>query len=85
VSEGWGDHLLTCGPFQVFTLPQDGGEAGHSIPLSRAYNKEHYYGWVGPNCSKEWAVVLNPPDGQEAGHHESAGHVETNGPKAMEK
>jgi len=61
-SQEWGDHLLTYDPLHVYTLRQ-GGQAELSIPLSRAYNQAHYYGWVGPDCSEDWAVVLHPPNG----------------------
>jgi hypothetical protein len=63
MSQEWGDHLLTYDPIHVFTLRQPGPVAELSIPLSRTYNEQHYYGWVGPQCSEEWAVVLHPPGG----------------------
>lgn len=62
MSEGWGHDFLTYAPFQVYKLPKEAGEALLSIPLSRKYNLRHYFGWAGPNCSEELAVVLHPPN-----------------------
>jgi hypothetical protein len=63
LSQEWGDHLLTYDPIHVYALQKDRPEATLSIPLSRAYNEKHYYGWVGPQCSEDWAIVLRPPSG----------------------
>ncbi|MGD0580290.1 MAG: hypothetical protein ABSC08_15335 [Bryobacteraceae bacterium] len=63
MSQEWGDHLLTYDPIHVYVLQQGRSEATLSIPLSRAYNEKHYYGWVGPQCSEDWAIVLHPPNG----------------------
>ena len=63
MSQEFGDHLLTYDPLHVYAIKKGGRPAELSIPLSRAYNEAHYYGWVGPNCSEEWAVVLHPPGG----------------------
>lgn len=63
-SQGWGNDLLTYDPYSVFRLPKSQtGNATYSLELSERYNVEHYYGWVGPNCSEEYAVVLHPPGG----------------------
>lgn len=61
MSQEFGDHLLTYDPLHVYTIKKGGRPAELSIPLSRAYNEARYYGWVGPACSEEWAVVLHPP------------------------
>ena len=63
MTQEWGDHLLTYDPVHVFALRRSGLAAELSIPLSREYNEKHYYGWVGPDCSEEWAIVLHPPGG----------------------
>lgn len=62
LSQMWGD-LLTYDPFHVYVLPQKGGKARFSLRLTKEYNLAHYYGWAGPNCSEELAVVLHPPGG----------------------
>jgi len=62
MSQEFGDHLLTYDPLHVYAIKAR-GRTELSIPLSRAYNEEHYYGWVGPVCSEDWAVVLHPPGG----------------------
>lgn len=61
MTQEWGDQLLTYDPVHVFALRQPGQVAELSIPLSQAYNEKYYYGWVGPDCSEEWAIVLHPP------------------------
>lgn len=64
LSQAYGAGLTTYDPFWVFTLPRDGlGLAHISIPLSKKYNLEHYYGWAGSKCSEKLAVVLHPPGG----------------------
>lgn len=63
LAQEWGDHLLTYNPIHVYALHQGGPKAELSIPLSRAYNEAHYYGWVGPDCTEDWATVLHPPGG----------------------
>ena len=50
---GMGDHLPTYDPIHVLTLRQPGPVAKLPTPLSRTYNVQHYYGWVGPQCSEE--------------------------------
>lgn len=63
-SQEWDGDLLTYDPYWVYSLPSSGtGRAQLSIPLSKKYNLEHYYGWAGPNCSEKLAVVLHPPGG----------------------
>jgi hypothetical protein len=48
----------------VYRLSNAPGEnARLSIPLSKRYNLKHYYGWAGPKCSEDIAVVLHPPKG----------------------
>lgn len=64
LSEEWGNGLLTYDPFNVYSLSSvPGGSASLSVPLSKNYNLRHYYGWAGPQCSEDIAVVLHPPKG----------------------
>jgi len=63
-SQTWGDNLLTYDPLHVYKLqstPEPDLEL--SLPLSQDYNQKHYYGWAGPMCSEDLAVVLHPPGG----------------------
>ncbi len=30
---------------------------------TETYNKQQYYGWAGPECTEEIAIVLHPPGG----------------------
>ena len=64
LSQQWGNGLLTYDPFNVYALGVSAGvPAKISLPLSKAYNLKHYYGWAGAKCSEEFAVVLHPPNG----------------------
>lgn len=64
LSQEWGNGLLTYDPFNVYRLSNaPGGNATLSVPLSKSYNLKHYYGWAGPECSEDIAVVLHPPKG----------------------
>ena len=64
LSQTWGNGLLTYNPYLVFSLSSTGTERAQlSIPLSKRYNLQHYYGWAGPDCSEKLAVVLHPPGG----------------------
>jgi hypothetical protein len=64
LSQEWGDHLLTYDPYSVYHLPESQrGTAKYSLTLSKKYNLEHYYGWAGPDCREDVAVVLHPPGG----------------------
>lgn len=64
LSEAYGNGLLTYDPFNVYMLSNaPGGSATLSVPLSKSYNLKHYYGWAGPECSENIAVVLHPPKG----------------------
>jgi len=38
-------------------------KASFSLTLSKSYTLKHYYGWAGPECSEELAVVRHPPGG----------------------
>lgn len=63
-SQGWGHDFLTYDPLHVYkfaTTPEPALEL--SLPLTQEYNLKHYYGWAGPDCSEELAVVLHPPGG----------------------
>jgi hypothetical protein len=63
-SQGWGHDFLTYDPFHVYQLqPGQDAEFKLSLPLTEKYNREHYYGWAGPECSEQLAVVLHPPGG----------------------
>ena len=63
LSEEFGNGLLTYDPFNVYKLPASGDRATLSLPLSKSYNLKHYYGWAGPKCRDDVAVVLHPPNG----------------------
>jgi len=64
LSQEWGDGLLTYDPFNVYKLGSSpAAPANLSLPLSKSYNLEHYYGWAGAKCSEDFAVVLHPPKG----------------------
>lgn len=64
LSEEWGNGLLTYAPYNVYKLGSaPSTDASLSESLSKSYNLKHYYGWAGPNCSEDIAVVLHPPKG----------------------
>ena len=64
LSQEFGNDLLTYDPLHVYKIPHPIiGPAILSIPLSKNYNLQHYYGWAGPNCSEKLAVVRHPPGG----------------------
>lgn len=64
LSQEWGNGLLTYDPFNVYKFGKiRGSDATLSVPLSKTYNLRHYYGWAGPQCSEDIAVVLSPPKG----------------------
>jgi hypothetical protein len=66
ISQAFGNGLLTYDPLNVYTLAAAStGYATLSIPLSKVYNEEHYYGWAGAKCSEDFAVVLHPPKGHK--------------------
>ena len=59
-----GPDLQTYDPLHVYkleTTPKP--ELELSLPLSQDYNLKHYYGWAGPDCSEDLAVVMHPPGG----------------------
>ena len=63
-SQSWSSGLLTYDPLHVYkfeSTPKP--ELKLSLPLSQDYNVKHYYGWAGPECSEDLAVVLHPPGG----------------------
>jgi len=63
-SQSWSDNLLTYDPLHVYKLePKPKPELKLSLPLSQDYNLKHYYGWAGPDCSEDLAVVPHPPGG----------------------
>jgi|SRR5271166_829868 len=62
LSQEWGHDFLTYDPYSVYRLPKSqSGRATYSLESSKQYNLTHYYGWVGPDCSEDYAVVLHPP------------------------
>jgi hypothetical protein len=66
MSQSWGGEggnaLSTYDPYSVYRLGKSqSGKTTYSLELSRQYNLKHYYGWAGPSCSEEYAVVLHPP------------------------
>jgi hypothetical protein len=63
-SQSWSDNLLTYDPLHVYKLESTPKpELKLSLPLSQDYNLKHYYGWAGPDCSEDLAVVPHPPGG----------------------
>lgn len=64
LSQEWGTCMTTYDPFSVYRLSAQTGKAVRSIVLSRAYNLKNYYGWAGPNCSEQIAVVKCAPKGK---------------------
>jgi hypothetical protein len=63
-SQSWSDNLLTYDPLHAYKLENTPKpELKLSLPLSQDYNLKHYYGWAGPDCSENLAVVLHPPGG----------------------
>jgi len=63
-SQSWSDNLLTYDPLHVYKLESTPRpELKISLPLSKDYNLKHYYGWAGPDCSEDLAVVVRPPGG----------------------
>jgi hypothetical protein len=64
LSQEWGNGLETYDPFNVYKFRlSPSAQATLSLPLTKSYNLKHYYGWAGPTCSEEFAVVLHPPKG----------------------
>jgi hypothetical protein len=65
LSQVWGHDFLTYDPLHVYKLPPKPGigNALLSLDLSKKYNLKHYYGWAGPDCSEDIAVVQHPPGG----------------------
>jgi hypothetical protein len=64
LGQGYGNDLSTYDPPHVYKIPHPiTGPAILSIPLSKNYSLQHYYGWAGPDCSEKLAVVLHPPGG----------------------
>lgn len=58
------DGFETYAPFQAYKTPRDGApRATISVGMSGTYNRLHYYGWAGPDCSEELVIVKNPPAG----------------------
>jgi hypothetical protein len=64
LSQEFGNGLLTYDPFHVYELGVTSATpATMSLPLSKAYNLKHYYGWAGDRCREDVAVILHPPKG----------------------
>ena len=65
-SQPWGTNydLLTYDPYSVYRF-DSGATAQMKLDLikTETYNKQNYYGWAGPECSEEIAIVLHPPGG----------------------
>jgi hypothetical protein len=59
LSQSWGKCFTTYDPYSVYRLPvRRGAKAVFSPRLSKTYNLKHYYGWSGPRCREDIAVVL---------------------------
>lgn len=64
LSQEFGNGLETYDPFNVYKLGATiASPASLSVPLSKSYNLQHYFGWAGAQCREDFAVVLHPPDG----------------------
>ena len=57
LSQEWGTCLTTYDPYSVYRFNPRSGSAVRSLALSKTYNLKNYYGWAGPNCSEQIAVV----------------------------
>lgn len=64
LSQEWGTCMTTYDPYSVYHLDDRSGKAVRSLALSKAYNLKNYYGWAGPNCSEQIAVVKCAPKGK---------------------
>jgi hypothetical protein len=65
LSQLWGTCFSTYDPYSVYHLPVSGeGKAALSLELSKQYNLKHYYGWAGPRCREDVAVVRCAPKGK---------------------
>lgn len=63
-SQSWSSNLLTYDPLHVYKLESTPKpELKLSLTLSQDYNMKHYYGWAGPDCNEDLAVVVHPPGG----------------------
>jgi hypothetical protein len=61
MTETMTDELMTYDPFTVYLLPaRPNRRASLSLALSKSYNEQHYYGWAGPKCREDIAVVKDP-------------------------
>jgi len=64
LSQEFGNGLLTYDPFNVYMLGATSASPSTlSLPLSKTYNLQHYYGWAGAQCSEDTAVILHPHNG----------------------
>ncbi|MBJ6802818.1 hypothetical protein [Geomonas propionica] len=65
-SQSWGPEFsfLTYDPFHVYRFGATAtSEMTMDLQLTESYNRKNYYGWAGPECSEDIAVVLHPPGG----------------------
>jgi hypothetical protein len=63
-SQSWGPgySFLTYDPFHVYRFGATATSGmTMDLQLTESYNRKNYYGWAGPECSEEIAVVLHPP------------------------
>lgn len=61
-SEEFGPKLLTYDPYQVLSFGNiTDAPMALDLPLTKDYNNKNYYGWAGPDCREDVAVVLHPP------------------------
>jgi hypothetical protein len=64
LSQLWGACFSTYDPFSVYCFGKHSTDKmKYKMTMSRSYNKKHYYGWAGPNCREDVAVVLHPKEG----------------------
>lgn len=63
-SQTFGHDLLTYDPYTVFVFAEGpGASMAPDLALTEEYNKQNYYGWAGPDCREDIAVVQHPPGG----------------------
>lgn len=61
-SQQFGPDLLTYDPYSVFRFGDGhGAPLAMDLALSEDYNRKHSYGWAGPDCREDVAVVRHPP------------------------
>jgi hypothetical protein len=66
LSQSWGPDydFLTYDPYSVYRFGSGAtSQMVFDIKLTESFNRQNYYGWAGPECSEDKAIVLHPPGG----------------------